>query len=184
MAATVKGERWTRWMWLGAGTILLLPLAAMALGGEFRWNGFDFLAAGLLLATACGVIDLAARRSPGRKYSLAAVLAVLAGLGLVWANLAVGVVGSEDDRFNLAFPAIVLAALVASVLVRGRARAMAVILPLAAVALLVAVSFGQASAAAPPSDNPLVEWLAMILVAGLLFVSGALFRASASGEGA
>ena len=45
---------------------------------------------GTLLAVACGIIELTARRSGNVAYKLGVIVAVGGGFLIVWANLAVG----------------------------------------------------------------------------------------------
>jgi hypothetical protein len=71
--------------------LLLVPLAAMRFTDELRWDGMDFLAAGLLLGgTGLAWVLLAPRvRTARRRALLGAGLAL--ALLLVWAELAVGI---------------------------------------------------------------------------------------------
>lgn len=72
----------------------MLPLVAMQFTDEVRWSGFDFaVAAMLLLAGGIGV-DVVRRASIPRPYAALLALALIAGLALVWAELAVGVFGT------------------------------------------------------------------------------------------
>ena len=52
-------------------------------------------------------------------------MALLTGLGLVWVNLAVGIVGSEGNPANLLFMPIPLLALIGAAIARLRPRGMA-----------------------------------------------------------
>lgn len=54
------------------------------------WDETDFIVMGLLLASAAALLVLVWRKAP-RRYRGAGMLIVMAGLVLVWAELAVGV---------------------------------------------------------------------------------------------
>jgi hypothetical protein len=70
--------------------ILLLPLVAMQFTAEVNWGAGDFLAAGALLFTAGMAYALWARATRTRRQRVLAAVVVLAVLGTVWAELAVG----------------------------------------------------------------------------------------------
>lgn len=74
--------------------ILLLPLVAMQFTDEVDWNWFDFAVAGTLLVGTGLMIDLAARKISNVTYRVAVSVAIVIGLVLVWAQLAVGIIGS------------------------------------------------------------------------------------------
>ena len=78
-----------------AGALLLVPFVAMRLGAEgVRWNIFDFIVAGgLLFGTGIG-IEIALRMITKFEYRIAACVAILVGLAVVWAELAVGIFGT------------------------------------------------------------------------------------------
>jgi len=75
------------------GLLLLVPLVAMQFTGEVRWNLADFVVAGALLFGAGATYQLLAARTDNLAYRAAVGVAVGATLMLVWANLAVGLIG-------------------------------------------------------------------------------------------
>lgn len=176
MATETKGENWTRWLWVGATGLLLVPFVAMRLTSEVNWGLGDFIFAGLMLAAFCGVVQLAVRCSSKAIYRWAMVLAALGGLAVIWVNLAVGIVASEDNDYNLVFLTIILAATAASVAVRIRAEAMAKIMPVTAIALLVALGVGQTLGSDELHDTRTAEWIGVTMFAGMFALSAILFR--------
>ena len=180
MATKSTGEKWTRWIWVGALVLLLIPFIAMRLTSEVNWTLGDFIFAGLMLAALCGTVELAVRRSSKAIYRWAIGLAALGAFAVIWVNLAVGIVASEDNDYNSVFMAIILLTVIASALVRLRARAMARILPVTAVALLVALGIGQFLGSDELHDTRLAEWTGVTLFAGMFAVSAMLFRDAAS----
>lgn len=82
--------RWRTLGWSAAGAILLVPLLAMPFTREVAWGAEDFLAAALLLGSAGLALELAVRLVRSTRARLAAGLAILGALLLVWAELAVG----------------------------------------------------------------------------------------------
>ena len=174
MATGSKRESWTRWLWVGAVALLLVPFIAMRATAEVNWSLGDFIIAALMLAALCALVELAVRRSSKANYRWAMALAALGGFAVIWVNLAVGIVANEDNAYNLVFFAIVLATIAASVAVRMRAGAMAKILPVTALALLIALGVGQAMVSDGLHGIP--EWIGVTVFAGIFGVSALLFR--------
>lgn len=98
-----KGTRWRVAVWMLAAGLFLLPLVAMQLTDEVRWTAFDFAVWGAMLLVACGAYELVARMSPDRHYRLGAAVAIGTGLLVFWVNGAVGMIGDEDNPYNLLF---------------------------------------------------------------------------------
>jgi hypothetical protein len=84
---------------LMVAAVLLVPLLAMQVTNEVVWTAADFVVAGALLM-GTGMLYLAARRAGGSRYRLAVGVGLGAALLLVWANLAVGVIGDESNPAN------------------------------------------------------------------------------------
>jgi hypothetical protein len=78
---------------LVTAVILLLPLIAMQFSDEVVWNWFDFAVAGTLLISTGLLIDLVARKIEHVPYRIVLSAAVVIGLLLIWAQLAVGIIG-------------------------------------------------------------------------------------------
>lgn len=134
--------------WGGAATLLALPLVAMQFTDEVQWTPFDFGVFGAMLGLAGGGFEFLLRRGRAVSYRLAAALALGTGFLTMWINLAVGIVGSENDPINALFPGVLGIGLAAALLGRftpaGMARAMivtAVAQVLAAVVALAARGF-------------------------------------------
>ena len=79
---------------LGTAAILLVPLVAMQLTHEVNWTVGDFAVAGVLLMGTGLLFDLAARKIRTRRARLMSIGAIAFGFLFVWAELAVGIVGS------------------------------------------------------------------------------------------
>jgi hypothetical protein len=141
----VAGPRWNGWriaMWGTAAVLLALPAIAMRFTPEVQWTGSDFAVMAVMLGTACGLCELAARASGNGAYRLGAGIAVGTAFLTVWVNLAVGMIGSEDNAYNLLFGGVLAIALVGAILVRFRAAGMARVMVVAAVAQAAAGAFG------------------------------------------
>jgi peptidoglycan/LPS O-acetylase OafA/YrhL len=75
--------------------LLLIPFIAMQFTKEVNWSAFDFVVAGVLLFGTATVCELVLTFMKNRTYRLLLILVVLAGLFLIWAELAVGVFGTR-----------------------------------------------------------------------------------------
>lgn len=131
MAVTMDGgvkrgvNGWRLAGWGSAAGLLLLPAVAMQFTREVDWDETDFIVMGVMLGAVGLGIEFLVRQSDSVAYRLGAALAVLAAFLLVWANLAVGMIGSEDNPANLLFGGVIAIAGVGAVLARFRAGGMA-----------------------------------------------------------
>lgn len=182
MAGTVgKGPRWGMppWRfvgWGGAAILLLLPALAMQVTTEVDWGPEDFTTFGVMLAAAGGALELAVRLSRDWAYRAAAGLAVAAGFLLLWANLAVGIIGSEDNPANLMFHGVLLVGIVGAILARFRPRGMSVAMAAMALAQLLAFIVGIV---AGWGFTPVVT----MVFAGLWLASAWLFHRASRDQG-
>lgn len=71
--------------------LLMIPAVAMLFSSEFNWGSEDFLAAGGLIFGGGMAYVLAARFVRTSRQRLVIGLLVLAGIALIWAELAVGI---------------------------------------------------------------------------------------------
>lgn len=121
-----SGHRWRIAVWGAAACLLLLPLIAMQFDAPgVVWTGSDFVIMGAMLAIACGTWELGWRMSRHRAYRAAIAVAVLAGFLMTWANLAVGIIGNENNPLNLLFFGVLAVGIVGALLARFRPRGMA-----------------------------------------------------------
>lgn len=127
--------------WGAAVALLAVPFVAMRFTDEVKWTASDFVFAGVLFGTVGLLVELAVWRSRDWAYRFGVFAAALAGLLIVWANGAVGMIGNEDNSYNLLFGLPILVALLGSATMRFRARGMSWAM-LAAWAVHVAVALG------------------------------------------
>lgn len=105
--------------------LLLVPAIAMQFTAEVAWGPGDFVLAWLLLAGAGLGYHLATRSSAHCAAKAASVLAVGTALLLVWANLAVGLIGREEHPANLLYAAVLLVGLAGAARARLQPAGMA-----------------------------------------------------------
>lgn len=175
------GWKLFRWvMWGGAAFLLLLPLVAMQFTAEVNWDETDFIVMGAMFGIACGTVELAMRASGNAAYRLGAIVAVGAGFLLVWINLAVGIIGSEDNVLNLVYAGVLMIAVIGSVIAAfepaGMARALFATAAAQMVVTILALVWGW-GAWEPPGAAGILALNAFF--AALWLLSGGLFRRSA-----
>ena len=119
---------WTIAPWTSAAVLLLLPLIAMQFTHEVNWDETDFIVFGAMLVGACGAYELATRMTGNTAYRAAVGVAVVAAFLLIWINLAVGIIGSEDNPANLMYGGVLAVGIIGAVIARfephGMARAL------------------------------------------------------------
>ena len=101
--------------------LLLVPLLAMQFTPEVNWSPMDFAVGGALLFIAGMSWTLLSAKSTAAAYRLAAAIAVATALLLVWGNLAVGLIGSEQNPANLMYAGVIGVAIIGALAARGRA---------------------------------------------------------------
>ena len=78
---------------IGTALILMIPLIAMQFSEEWDWKPFDFLVIGTLLIGS-GLLYEFVSSKVNPKYRLALAIIFVAGVMLIWAELAVGIFNS------------------------------------------------------------------------------------------
>ena len=79
---------------LVTAAILLIPFVAMQFTGEVNWTASDFVIMGVLLFGTGLLFQFAANKIRSTKSRLLAIGAIAFAFLFVWAELAVGIVGS------------------------------------------------------------------------------------------
>lgn len=162
--------------------IFLLPLVAMQFTDEVVWDETDFAVIGAMLFSACAAYELAARMTRNIAYRAAAGVAIVSSFILIWINLAVGIIGSEDNPANLMYGGVLTVGIVGVIIARLRPRGMARALSATAFAQVlvgvIALAAGFGSTA--PSFPEAIVFLTAFFAA-LWLISAWLFR-KAAGE--
>ena len=185
MASNAGGQRagtvpWRVIGWGSAVALLLLPFAAMQVGADgVDWSLGDFIVFGVMLGTVGVAFELAVRASGSRAYRGGAALGLLAMFLVVWANLAVGIVGNEHNPWNQLFFLALLIGIAGSCVVRFRALGMSVAMLVTAAALMAAYAVARLNRPEEVGAHLLVELIGTSIFALLFVGSAALFRKAA-----
>ncbi len=86
--------------------ILLIPLIAMQFTHEVDWTFSDFVIFGGMIFGVGTAYALVTRKLNSFYYRIATGSALLSVFLMLWANGAVGLIGSEKDAINLAYFAV------------------------------------------------------------------------------
>lgn len=166
---------WRYVMWAGAGALLVAALAAFE---AIRQGEYGLVVIAVLFALVCLVVERGARKSTRWAYWAGVTIAILTGLGQMYMNLAVGLVGNEDNPINLMFFAVVAFAALGSAVALGRPAGLAWAMAAAALAQVAAGAVGVAVQLDEPMRAGGMVLLTLYFV-GLWLNAGALFRLSA-----
>ena len=168
--------RWGRWV-LVTAALLAVPALLMAFNigvpdpgqgiERVNWGPMDFAIMGVLILGSGLLFEYASSRVGSLAHKAAVGIAVIAGLGLIWVNLAVGMMDVENA--NLMYVVVLFVALVGAAIGRFEPRE-------ASIAM-----FATAGAHAVVAAIGLIANLGPTIVADTFFVlawvaSGLLFR--------
>lgn len=175
------GGRYRLAVWGGAAALMLLPLFAMRVMDGMIWDPGDFVFLGILLIGVGAAFELAARVSQRRAYLVAVGIALAASFLSIWINLAVGIIGSEDNPANLIYAGVIAVALVGAVVARLRPLGMAGAMVAAAIAQALAFVF--ALVAGLGFTGPItVFFVTLWLLSAWLFRRAAAHKERAAGS--
>lgn len=118
-------DRWRLLGWGAVGALMLSPAIAMQFTDAVQWTAGDFLFAGLMFGSVGLAFELAARSNPTASYRAGMAVVLAAGFLTIWINLAVGIVGNEDNPVNALFFLVPLAVLVGAAAGAFRPQGMA-----------------------------------------------------------
>ena len=80
---------------LTVAILLFVPFVAMRFTDEVKWTPLDFTISGVLLLGTGLVCEFVMRKVKKIQYRIAVCAVILATLLVVWAELAVGIIGTR-----------------------------------------------------------------------------------------
>jgi hypothetical protein len=167
-------------VWGLVAALLLIPAIAMQFTAEVDWTAGDFVVMGVLLGSLAGTYEFLARKAPNWIYRAGAALALFAALLLVWVNLAVGIIGSENNDANMMYAGVLAVAVGGACLAHFRSPGMArAMTATAAAQVLVAVIALATGAGVNGAIWPKDLIGATAILAALWLASAWLFRRAA-----
>lgn len=170
----INGWRMARWS--AAAVLLCVPAIAMRYTSEVDWSASDFVVMGVLFASVLGAYEFLASRAPSFAYRAASVLTTLGLFLLIWMNMAVGIIGTENNDANAMFVAVIAIVVGGACLARFRPAGMKRALFAAALAqLAVGVIAVAGDLGAEDPNWPKDVIFLTGFYAGLWAVAGTLF---------
>lgn len=168
---------------LGTAFILMLPLVAMQFTNQVVWTLADFAAAGALLFGTGLTYELVAKKWDNIAYRVAVGVALAAGLLLVWMNLAIGLIGSEDNPANLMYGGVLAVGIIGTFIARFQSHGMARALFATALAQVLVAVIAMIAELGSPWNGPREILILNGFFVALWVGSAWLFqRASATGS--
>ena len=164
--------------------ILMIPLVSMQFTDEVNWDLMDFVVMGVLLFSTGLIYVLVSKTSENLVYRIAVGISVVSGLLLIWINLAVGIIGSENNPANLLYIGVLLTGIIgawaAQLKPQGMARTMFLMALIQLIIPFLAILIWKSSLEANP--GLVGVFILSAFFATLFTISGLLFRRAAVGK--
>lgn len=161
---------------LVTGILLLIPLVAMQFSDEVVWTLSDFVIAGLLLFGTGLSYKLITWKASKIAYRIAVGFALFTGLFLIWVNLAVGLIGSEDNPANLMYFGVIMVGVIGAFISDFRSRGLSLTMFAMALAQMLAAIIALLAGMHQLPDSSMTEivgvngfFIALFVLSALLF---------------
>ncbi|MGB9906803.1 MAG: hypothetical protein ACPLRR_05385 [Candidatus Saccharicenans sp.] len=162
---------------------LLLAFIMKQVTGIPGWTALDFTVAGIMWFGAGLAYGLVTPKRKDLIYRIAVALAAATGLLLFWSNLAVGLIGSEDEPANLMYFGVLVVAFIGSVISRFEPQGLAVAMWVTAGAQALTVVIALVAGWQHLPESSVVEIIGVNVFFVLLWVASALlYRQAAKRE--
>jgi hypothetical protein len=152
--------------------LMVIPVILLRAAQGFEFDPGDLIFLAILLGLLFAAHEVLLRIPNRLAFHAGLAVAVLTGLGQIWVNLAVGIIGTEDDPANLIYAAVIVVAVLGSAIAAFRPAGLAV--AMAFTAIVQASTFFVALAAGFGFTGPIT-----IFFTCLWLIAAALFRRSA-----
>jgi hypothetical protein len=162
------------------GLLLLIPLIAMQFTDQVVWTASDFIVAGALLFAIGSSYVLATRTAPNIVYRAAMGLGLAATLFMIWANLAVGLIGGGPNPGNLMYIVVVFVGVIGTFRSRLESRGMEHVMYAMALALVFITAIALMTGMDRYPGSSMYEILTVnAFLATPFIIAGLLFRYAA-----
>lgn len=173
------GSRWRVVAWGTAALLLLLPLIAMQFTDAVNWSPADFALAAVLLLGVGIPLELAVRKTGDAAYRAGVGVALGAAFLLLWANGAVGLIGSENNEANLMYFGVLAVGVLGAFLARFQAAGLARALFATALAQALVAAIALFAGLGGPANGPFEIVAVNAFFVALFAGAGFLFREAA-----
>lgn len=161
------------------GTLLLLsiPLVAMQFTDEVDWSLADFLLMGALIFGAGSLFVLVMRMAGSVVYRFAMALAIGTTFFMIWANLAVGLIGAGPHIGNWMYAGIIVVMLIGIYLSRFQAAGLERTMYATAFSFILLIGIALLTDMQSYPSSSVIEIIGVNLFFALPYVvSGFMFR--------
>lgn len=157
--------------------LLLLAFVLRQVAGSPEWTAMDFAVVAIMFFGTGLAYVLITHKRKEALYRLAVALSAATGLLLFWSNLAVGLIGSEDEPANLMYFGVLAVAFIGSVISRLQPRGLAVVMWITAGAQVLTVIIALLAGWQHLAESSVTEIIGINgFFAVLWAISGLLFR--------
>lgn len=166
---------------LGILSLLMIPLIAMQFTQEVNWTVSDFIFAGVLLFSTGFSYLFITFKSVNIIYKIAVAFALFSGLFLIWVNLAVGIIGPENNPINLLYFGVIAVGLIGALIAKFESQKLVyTMFSMALATMFVAITALFNSIQHAPGSS-VIEILAVNgFFITIFIISALLFRFAAS----
>lgn len=165
---------------LGTILILVVPAVAMQFTDEVNWSVIDFITMGALIFGTGTSFVVVLRYATNNIYKVAMVGAFGTTFLMIWANLAVGLIGSGPHWGNMMYMVVFAVVIIGSTRSRFSERGMERVMYGSAITLVLIAIIALVANMDASSGSSVNEIIAVNgFFATLYVISGALFRLAA-----
>lgn len=157
--------------------LLLLAFVLRQAIGSPEWTAMDFAVVAIMFFGTGLAYVLITHKRKEALYRLAVALAAATGLLLFWSNLAVGLIGSEDEPANLMYFGVLAVAFIGSLISRFQPRGLAVVMWVTAGVQVLTIVIALLAGWQRLAESSFTEIIGINVFFALLWaISGLLFR--------
>jgi len=163
-------------------SILLIPFIAMRFTSDVMWTFSDFLIMGILIFGTGMAYTLISRISDTLSYRLAVGTGVGTGFFLIWSNLAVGLIGSENEDINALFFGLIVLGFAGALVARFQPKGMTWVMGFIAAGQISIAGYALATGAQHLPQSSVTEILGVTVFFTVFWVASALLFAQSAKE--
>jgi hypothetical protein len=162
---------------LATALLLMLPLIAMQFTNEVDWSPFDFMVMGALLFGTGVSFVVVISFATNLIHKAAIAMAVGSTFFLIWANLAVGLIGGGPNLGNLMYLGVIAVIIIGSIRVGFSASGMEKVMYLTAGTLVLVAAIALITGMDQYPGSSVNEIIGVNGMFALLFaIAGSLFH--------
>jgi hypothetical protein len=160
--------------------ILLIPFIGMRFSTDVNWTFSDFLIMGILIFGTGMAFTLISRISEHLSYRLALGTGIGTGFFLIWSNLAVGLIGSENNDINALYFGLLVIGFAGALIARFQAKGMTWVMGFVATGQISIAGYALATGAQHLPHSSVGEIVGVTLFFTVFWLaSSMLFRQAA-----